>query len=304
MFDTEHIRRAITMEATRTKKGHFVPQVHLRYFTSTPDETDQKHMRLWCFNKEQRKSNQARICEVAHQRDMYTYRRDGSDVVSFEGVFAQWETEYSQILRELHATPSLVVLLERKEQMAAFIALQYLRVALWQDVLRQYWGLLDLDDAPVTKEDTKIALMSLIQRNLDDLTAVFRRKNWILLHNDPDKTGKRFYTSDTPITLTNPGRGPRTPDLYVTSKGVEIHFPLSPRLTILMYNHDEYKRAQFEHEANPDDVDAINVQQVWWSQQFVFSEANDFALADRMVGERPELGNPRRRRISLRQQRA
>jgi len=154
--------------------------------------------------------------------------------------------------------------------------------------------------ASVTKEDTKIALMSHVQRYWDDVTAVFRHKNWVLLHNDPDTTSKRFYTSDTPITLTNPGRGPRTPDLYVTSRGVEILFPVSPRLTILMHNSDEYRRAQFEYEANPDDVDVINTQQVWWSQQFVFSDADDFALADRMVGERPELGNRRRQRISLR----
>jgi len=78
------------MEATRTKKGHFVAQVHLRSFTSTPDETNQNDMRLWRFNKEKRALDHARIAEVAHQRDMYTYRRDGSDIVSFEDVFGQW----------------------------------------------------------------------------------------------------------------------------------------------------------------------------------------------------------------------
>jgi len=102
------------------------------------------------------------------------------------------------------------------------------------------------------------------------------------------------------LTLYHHRRDGAFASLRQTARGVEILFPVSPRLTILMYNSDEYRRAQFEYDANPDDVDVINTQQVWWSQQFVFSDADDFALADRMVGERPELGNRRRQRISLR----
>jgi len=280
----------------QTRAHHFVPQVYLQYFTSTPAEANPDKMKIWRLNKNKttRRSDEARIAKVAQQRDLYTYRPGEENRVSFEEVFSRWELSYGHTLRALHTAPSIDVLLGHKRHLATFVAFQYVRTAFMRELLRQYWELQASDGPPVTTDELKIGHMSLMMRDLDKATDVFHRKNWVLLHNE---TRALFYTSDTPITIRNPQRGRRTPDLYVTSKGVEIHFPLSPRLALVMYNQGEYRDEEFDIMAGPVDVEALNRQQVRWSQRYVFSATNDFALADRMVDTEPELGNPHRQRL-------
>ncbi len=290
-----------TSHRVQTRKAHSVPQVYLRYFTSTSDVCIRNPIaaKIWRFNKTTQKADQAKIAAVAHQRDLYTYHWGREDMVSFEETFSRWEGGYAQVLRELHAAPHINTLLERKDALASFVAFQYLRTTLMQDLVRQYWELLDANQLGAEhprpeKDEIKIGHMSLIVRDLDRAADIFRRKNWVLLHNDTDEL---FYSSDTPVTAVNPLRGRRTPDLLPISNGVEMHFPLSPRLALLMYNRGEYRDEQFESIAELEDVAAINRQQVWWSQRYLFSAANNFEMADKMTSGWAELKNPRRQRI-------
>jgi len=134
-----------------------------------------------------------------------------------------------------------------------------------------------------------------------------------------------FYTSDNPVTMYNnfprPGRG----NLGLALKGIEIHFPISPKLCLTFMcsqTVDEIRtrvnryRAlkasgiycpvdmsepemfvdQFDkrivRELRPENMEFHNSLQVSQSSRFLYSQNNDFELAKDMLRANPELKEP------------
>ena len=113
---------------------------------------------------------------------------------------------------------------------------------------------------------------------------------WVIYVN---KTDYPFYTSDNPVATI-----PHKRDEYVSyggiaSEGVEIVFPISPKLLLAMYEKETYKDKIQDRKyivlSSKDQIDYYNCQQVYHSYRCVFSGKNNFNLAEQICKETPEL---------------
>ena len=124
---------------------------------------------------------------------------------------------------------------------------------------------------------------------------------WILLKND---LGGEFYTSDHPVFVYNPpikenemirGFGMAS----YTAKGVEIYFPLTPRLCLLLFDKEmsDYRNFGLSKYVNQDELDWINTQIIAMAHRTVFTKSNDFQFVRECIKKFPELKDPNRGRL-------
>lgn len=113
---------------------------------------------------------------------------------------------------------------------------------------------------------------------------------WVIYVN---KTDYPFYTSDNPVVTI-----PHKRDKYVSygglaSEGVEIIFPISPRLLLAMYEKETYNNKFHDRKyivlSSKDRIDYYNCQQVYHSYRCIFSKKNNFNLAEQICKETPAL---------------
>ncbi|MCB6452244.1 DUF4238 domain-containing protein [Erysipelatoclostridium ramosum] len=197
-----------------------------------------------------------------------------------------------------------------KSFMALFIAIQIIRTKSFRDNLRDmitktyqtlaYKSQMNNEDAlpkeafecEVNPDFVKLQHSSMI---LDEEMAVGIAETlcnhiWVMYVN---KTEYPFYTSDNPVATI-----PHKHDKYMSyggfnSEGVEIVFPISPKLLLAMYEKTTYDKLfsdrQFYALTSKDMVDYFNCQQVYHSYRCVFSGKTNFELAEKMCKEQPEL---------------
>lgn len=119
---------------------------------------------------------------------------------------------------------------------------------------------------------------------------------WVMYVN---KTDQPFYTSDNPISTI-----PHKHDKYISyggfaSDGVEVVFPLSPNLLIAMYekkwHSKSYKDRTFIPIYNKEIVDYYNYAQVVNSFRCVYSQKENFEMAEKICNEHPEIRDPSNR---------
>ena len=67
----------------------------------------------------------------------------------------------------------------------------------------------------------------------------FANHIWILLKN---KTHQPFFTSDNPIGTTEHIHNPYMAMSGISSEGVEVYFPISPDLMLLMFEKTHHNR--------------------------------------------------------------
>lgn len=113
---------------------------------------------------------------------------------------------------------------------------------------------------------------------------------WVMYVN---KTNHLFYTSDNPV-LTIPHKENKYHSYSgLASKGVEIVFPISPRLLIAMYDKDSYskhfKDRTFLTLNDNSKIDHYNQVQVTKSFRCIFSQDNSFEIAENLCKAYPEI---------------
>lgn len=197
-----------------------------------------------------------------------------------------------------------------KSFMALCIAVQIIRTKSFRDNLRDtisktYQTLAyksqmnDVDALPkeafeceVSPDFVKLQHSSLI---LDEEMAIEMAETlcnhiWVMYVN---KTEYPFYTSDNPIATI-----PHKHDKFMSygglkSEGVEIVFPISPKLLLAMYEKTSYDKLfsdrQFYVLASKDQIDYFNCMQVYHSYRCIFSGKSNFELAEKMCKEKPQL---------------
>jgi hypothetical protein len=314
------------MKSAKKASQHYVPQFILKNFASNPKGTQ-----VWAFNKKTSKIFQANIRNVASEKGFYDVPINGKEF-SFDATLTQLETYAAPIIKKIVKEENLENLSPDNEVILAyFFAAQYARTRqpriIFEDYLKKMQGVANgstaEDDRPVqyeplltdgAKEDVVRSLPNIILK----LAPLFLDKTWILF-----KTTKKypFYIADNPIALQNslnPSNGPfGTIGLGV--QGIEIYFPLSKLLTLLMLcsvtaeknqkAYAEYKRAESRApelaRLLPDasllerisegihtkravkiphqQVERLNSLQVEYASELVFSSAEDFELAQKLI---------------------
>lgn len=120
---------------------------------------------------------------------------------------------------------------------------------------------------------------------------------WVLIKN---KTDYSLWTSDNPITRWNPNDLGLYGNMGFLSRGIEIHFPLSPDLSLCICDPVQYAAIPSTNDAiDKENVVFQNWLQVSRSTRFLYSKINDFSLADKILLENPGLRDSTRPRVQV-----
>jgi hypothetical protein len=87
------------------------------------------------------------------------------------------------------------------------------------------------------------------------------------------------------------------------SPGVEIHFPLNPGYELILAERSFFGKLSpldgMTIALSPDGVTFANSLQVVHSYRQVYASSGTFDLAEEILGEQPELGDPNRLRVRM-----
>lgn len=87
------------------------------------------------------------------------------------------------------------------------------------------------------------------------------------------------------------------------SKGIEIAFPISTKLILILYDIEMFEPFSSFHnhflEILPEEVKFYNSLQVQQSYRYVFSKENNFVLAETIMNANPTLSNIRSERFLM-----
>jgi hypothetical protein len=271
----------------KIKIQHYVPKFYLKSFSTI------RNNNLYCFDKFKPKYFLVNIKKIGCEKYFYDTSIDTNQLV--EKGLAQMESLCNIAYNKLIKKGKLECLTEDdKYSIAILIATQQMRTKKVRGEIKANIKRLtefipdkvltkeleeELKDAN-TEESIKSMQIDLIADYQLSANILFKMK-WILLKNE---TTMPYWTSDHPITLYNPVNQPFNLGLLCT--GIQIRFPLNPKLCLCLCDPNLYC-------FYPDNLKAENVQniifqnslQFIYSKRHIFSNNNDFSLAEKMINK-------------------
>jgi hypothetical protein len=268
------------------RKHHFVPRFYLNAFSSAP-------RRIHVYNLDRESA-----IEDVSLRDQCYRRRFYGETDEIEDWLAQAERQASQVIHSIVKKQALPPNGSAEYSwLIAFVALQLQRTTaaarridlgadkLWKTVLAHdpRVAQLDLDQIRIgVDQPILVALhaLRLLMWGFEDLETQLVRA----------PVGQFFLASDNPVFRYNQycegvaGIGV----LGALSRGLQIFLPLSPRLTIMLYDKDVYKAGRkgkrISRNVPPSDVGSLNLLQVVGAHQNIyFSDWSHLAHVQALV---------------------
>jgi hypothetical protein len=315
-----------------TKKQHMVPQFYLRYFTSTPDEPDDRK-RIWVYDKQRGVSRNDRIRDAAHENYFYDIPADALsavppedrdedfraiDVQAMEHELARVEGWLSRHITDcienhlpagrfpqgyklpLTVMLSLQSVRTRQARENATATAQAQAEALLEKMLLEEHGLrrkVELTVEPWRAALCQLAVMGDAEKMQTVYEPLIAQHRWSVRVN---RTPLPFYTSDHPIVawLTARRRSFSAADL--NAMGATVAFPLTPRYALVLERTSEPRvnegdgRVIEMHSVGA--VAHLNGEQVRSSRRQVFCHLDEFRLAESLCNARTEYRDPMRKR--------
>ncbi|NFC04836.1 DUF4238 domain-containing protein [Clostridium botulinum] len=118
-----------------------------------------------------------------------------------------------------------------------------------------------------------------------------------------NRTNKKTYTSDNPIIKIEHKFEPIVSNGGIASPGIEIVYPLSNDLFLIMKErvyHKDYEKHEMKYKLlSEDEIEIYNYNQVIQSYRCVFSSDNSFELANRILKSNPSLSKINRMRTQI-----
>jgi hypothetical protein len=147
----------------------------------------------------------------------------------------------------------------------------------------------------LTDDDCRTIQARAIVNSVPELTEIIVAMKWIRLSN---QTSMPFWTSDHPINRYNPRPAGLQGNVGLKCEGIQMFFPLSPTQALCLCD-------PFEYSAFPSDAVISDIQNVMFqnhlqlreSTRFLFSQQSDFELAQKILNNEPESGDPNRQRV-------
>ena len=291
--------------STEIRVQHYVPRFYLTNFCSRNKE--KKY--LYCFDKLELKKLRVGIAHIGCESGFFSVR--DSIAQSLEARFGKLESVFSMCYRKLVKTRTMSCLSDDDKMVISYyVAAQELRTKEFREMLRDmvYQFRTVLSDERMSEElemklnkavtqesiqSLQIAMFADIPRFAD----IFRAMKWTLFRNHTDMS---LWTSDHPISRYNkPSLRPRG-NTGLLSKGIQVYFPLTPRLSLGFGDPKLYARVPSEYNMiDPDFIVFQNWLQTARSTRHIFSSNSDFSLAERILRENPSLGVADRKRVQV-----
>jgi len=223
------------------KVQHYVPQFILRNFCSNEKE------QIYVFDKKTEKVFSTNIKNVAAENGFYNFKK-GETTFSIEHKLSALEAGAAEIISKIILDQSLSKITKsEKATLSIFIAAQFSRTKQKRLLLKQ------MDDAIIkhikklggdpnnikgfkpfsdNNEIDEFAITTL-EKEIEDFWQLFYDRSWILFKSTDSL---KYYISDNPITLHNENDYGVMGSLGLAVKGIEIYFPISPTLSLGIYD--------------------------------------------------------------------
>ena len=318
--------------APKAKKQHYVPQFYLNAW-SIP-EKHQIHVYDKSTNAErinnisdvasERYFYDANVNDLFSQEYLDLLRQEGyelpeENVQLLEQTLSEGiEKPFSDLIKEIlekakNATPwhikNCLFLKKNKKKInfSVYLAVQMIRVKTARDNLTDIskcvtQALTDrntpdsvISNYEISESEAKSMHIQMLMDlpAMAELATSFHRLTWILGIN---KTTRKFYTSDNPICTIPHIKSPYASMSGVSSKGVEVLFPLSPEVILLMLDgsyHTEalpFERRYIEIRDNQY-IDSYNSTIAINAKRCVFSFDGNYELIEGMIKRNPRIFN-------------
>ena len=307
-----------------TKKEHYVPQTYLRRFASDIEQ-------IYVFDKFTQKSFLASIRDVAQERYFYDFSStaippelvsQGFDPKIVDKRLMEIETDFGLALDDLlnckvrPGSSDIILDKGRKQVFSYFIAIQHLRTKESRaDMieLRVKFAQALLDRFPKTDDEAEYKVeFNPIWEPIEHALLIFSPKVnaaimealnqhlWFLGFNTAPYP---FYTSDHPVVKRANIQDPYLGTSGFGSTGIEIAFPVSPQLILILAERTFFKGAEKKDgQCIPLGREAVryyNLLQISQSFRQLYCFRNQFALAEKMCKKIPEICSPDRERIQV-----
>jgi len=285
------------------KIQHYVPQFYLRNFAVK----SKTNFLLNCFDKPTGKSFLTDIRKIGAEKHFYD-----ADDQQLEKTLAKLESKFNITYKNLLKSADINSLTaDDKISLGYFIVTQWLRTKekreMIKDMIKQLIEHLSKEKlSPVleaqlreanTERSIKSLHLDLLKEDLPRYVDIILGMKWMLFINKTDIT---YWTSDHPVCMFNSLDLWPYGNLGLLSRGIEIHFPLSPTLKLCICDPIRFNKlpANF-NVTDKQNIIFANSLQVNWSTRHIFSITDDFSLAEKMVRENPTLRNLDRKRVSV-----
>lgn len=307
---------------SKSKRHHYVPQLHLRHFANIKTSRGKKNYSVYFHDKKDDIGGKVNIRNVAMEKYFHGNGEEGQKI---EKIMGKFETQAAPVYRDLisYENPQILENTEFRVIFSAFITVQLVRtlknreeikamIKMAKQRLFEQFGEVNQESMEniekyFTEDRVEEVHLSLINPEaLSDLTETIYNKRWIMLENI---TNFPFWTSDSPVARYNPIDLSPYGNLGVGSEGIQMYFPLNTKLCLCLLDPQKYRtynnlekvkaqeiplniqRAEKYQIKNIDDIEFINGLQVKEAYRQIFSKFNNFSLAKRMIKENPSIKN-------------
>ena len=295
------------------KMQHYVPRHYLRNFSINPEEETPQ---VYCFSKPDERMFQTGITNIAGEK--YFYDLPGNQ--PFENTLADIEGEYSDAYDKLINNPSLETLNENDKSAIAYsIAIQELRTRVSRDMHAETIEKLvqkiknqnlteefeeevrEVEEEMQSEDLARNMQIDIIDEHGWEFARYILEMKWIIFKNESDRV---FWTSDHPITRYNRYDFGPMGSLGLLNRGIEIYFPLSPKICLAFIDPEEFaqtpnKIVLSNSEKDQDHITLVNELQVKYSKRHIFSNQSEFKLAKEILEEQPIYADPERDRTKV-----
>lgn len=293
----------------RIKLQHYVPRFYLRNFSRSHG----KAYVINCFDKSELRKFLVNIKSIGSEKYFYDIDRNTKQII--EKTLTNFESIFNAAYSKLISKEDLNCLnLKEKVAIAHFVAIQEIRTRETREFIR--------DIAKQAKRKlSKYPLSKKIERQLEEVTTeksiksrhlkmlieeicikskfthMILDKKWVLIENNTDMP---FWTSDHPVNRYNPLKVPYPfGNLGLLSRGIQIFFPLNPKLSLCFCDPVEYFIYPEKLTSDIENVKFQNSLQVISSTRHIFSIGDDFSLAVEMISKDASLKNINRKRVTV-----
>lgn len=298
---------------TKPIKQHYIPQFLLREFaTGKKDKA-----RLWTFDKRTGKTFNGSVRDAAHENLFYEAVNLDGEKLEGEGLLAMVDGWGASALKAVVRDEYLPHEGKAVTDISYFVAAQMFRVPAVRNEMEFFrtsvikkWGpdvRAGQDSRPISAygpADAKYSSLTSL-RDVPDFAKLLQSKIWFLLKAP---LGTAFILSDNPVIRHNHiDYWPRG-SLGLNQKGIEVNFPITPRLCLQFLCPEIANQLRFSRVGQiyiqaqnagypvmlePENVEFINSKEVLFSERFIFARSEqDFALAKDMLRENPRLAEP------------
>lgn len=290
---------------SRVKFQHYVPRFYLKQFCF---EIRKSTGYTYCYDKFDSKVRPNNINRVAGQN--YFFDDSGSPVQPIESGLRKLESKFKTTYKKLCKFENLNLLSYKEKILTSlYIVTQETRTYEMRESLRSGLSLLresiESRGVELTSEQkdefeealTEGSLRDMhreILKDIPDFAVIIFQMKWILIRNTFDVP---FWTSDHPITKWNDEDHGFYGNLGYLSSGIQIFFPLTPKLCLCFCDPVKYSSLPALGETQTiENVTHQNWLQLMFSTRHIFSNINDFTLAEEYLMKHPELRDPDRPR--------